>query len=340
MSSDYTSFECGFTPEFLHIVEFGLYRFMLSNCPEQLRRLREFEKMCVGENRVRMKDVSCRMVARRQSGEMTTSLGNGWSNLMMTAFLLRNEIDVRELRCVVEGDDGLFAIPEEYMDRVHPRNYEDFGFLLKAEWHDQVNEASFCKMVYDIEDGINLTNPIDQILSFGWSMGESIHARDSRLRDLLVAKTYSLAYEYSGCPILFKMTRWLLSFQLHVDAFEKINAKRLSNYVFPVHILKSKSFNSWQRDKFFAASTARLAELVSREPSMNSRLLMERAYGVTVVDQGVIEKWFDSHVGIRCPIDIPCLNTYMSPMAVDNLNRVISFNAGVRWNTINDYIRS
>ena len=111
MSSDYTSFECGFTKKLMDACEFALYRFMLSNNPTQLANIKEFQRASTGINRVQMTDVSCFMEARRQSGEMTTSLGNGFTNLAITAFLLRKQIDVKDLRCVVEGDDGLFAVP-------------------------------------------------------------------------------------------------------------------------------------------------------------------------------------------------------------------------------------
>jgi hypothetical protein len=328
MASDYTSFECGFTPDFMRVCEFALYRHMLRNCPTQLDNMRAFERQCTGLNRVHLSDVSCYMAARRQSGEMTTSLGNGFSNLAMTAFFLRDVIDIKDLRCVVEGDDGLFAIPPQYANLVKPKQYESLGFMIKTEWHDVVNEASFCGIVYDITDNFNLTNPIDEILSVGWSLGENIHASDKRIAALLVAKTYSLIYEYSGCPIIYKLARWLA----------RCNGLKCDFLT----LLHSRSWSSWERDKYsdlfrYIDRTKRtLSNLLRRSPTIGSRLLMEKIYGVNVDDQLAIEAYFDKQIKI-CPIDIPCLSDYLSPMAKGGLWRVHTFAAGTAWEVVNDY---
>lgn len=323
LSSDYTSFECGFTPAFMTACEFFFYRYMLSNCPEQLSNIRQFQKQCTGTNRVHMRDVSCYMRARRQSGEMTTSLGNGISNLAMTAFLLRDVIDITRLRGVVEGDDGLFAIPKEHVDRVRPECYADFGFLIKSEWHDTVSDASFCGLVFDDKDLINIVNPVDEILSVGWSLGENIHASDRRIHDLLVAKTWSLAYEYSGCPIIFKMARWL---------------SRTAGNVLNMEVFNSREWNEWDRWRIndMLRSERTIDSMLAVSPSIRSRLLMERIFGVSVGDQLSIEAYFDSLKVIQ-PIDLPLLHQYVSPAATDNLKRVFTFHPGSSWEMINDY---
>jgi hypothetical protein len=327
MASDYTSFECGFTPAFMHVCEFALYRYMLRNCPVQLDNMLQFEKLCTGVNRVKLRDVSCYMNARRQSGEMTTSLGNGFSNLAMTAFLLRDVVPIENLRCVVEGDDGLFAIPYVHAGLVDPKRYESLGFMIKSEWHDVVNEASFCGIVYGIQDNINLTNPVDEILSVGWSLGENIHATNSRLLALLVAKTYSLIYEYSGCPIIYKLARWLA---------------RANGLKFDPAIMHANSWSYWDRIKmsdmfkFLGNPKRTLTAMLRRSPTIDSRLLMEKIYGVTITDQLAMEAYFDAQKTIH-PIDLPLISSYLSPMAKGGNWRVHTFGAGTAWDVIDDY---
>lgn len=324
MSSDYTSFECGFTPQFMAACEFALYKHCLRRCPAQLESIREFQHQCCGTNRVRLSEVTGYMRARRQSGEMTTSLGNGFSNLAMTAFLLRNVIDVGDLRGVVEGDDGLFAIPQQYAHLVAPEKYNDFGFLLRSSWSNTVNEASFCGLVYDVDDQINLTNPIDEILSIGWSMGQNIHASENRLTDLLVAKTYSLAYEYSGCPVVYKLARWLA---------------RARGLAFNVSLLQGREWSNWEREQYgrMLEDERNIQTMLAREPTIRSRLLMEKIYGITVTDQLSFEDYFDKQVGIH-PIDLPGLCHYISPMASSNLSRVVCFAPGSEWEMIDNFI--
>jgi hypothetical protein len=327
MASDYTSFECGFTPEFMRSCEFAMYKYLLRNCPAQRQSMDAFEKQCTGINKVHMRDVSCYMAARRQSGEMTTSVGNGFSNLAMTAFNLRNVMDIADLRCVVEGDDGLFAIPYQYTNLVHPSMYERLGFMIKSEWHDSVNIASFCGLVYDIHDCINLTNPIDEILSVGWSLGENIHASESRISGLLVAKVFSLIYEYSGCPIVYKLARWLA---------------RCKGLKFDFKILESRSWSSWERDKYAAlfadlnSGKRTLSTMLLREPGIGSRLVMERVFGVTVADQRFMEAYFDAQTTIH-PIDLPVITSYLSPMAKAFARYVHTFPSGTSWGVINDF---
>jgi hypothetical protein len=328
MASDYTSFECGFTPAFMRACEFAMYKHLLQNCPAQLQSMRAFERQCTGMNRVHMRDVSCYMTARRQSGEMTTSVGNGFSNLAMTAFNLRDKIDILDLRCVVEGDDGLFAIPSQFDYLVAPSTYEDLGFMIKSEWHDSVNLASFCGLVYDVHDCINLTNPIDEILSVGWSLGENIHASDSRISGLLIAKTYSLIYEYSGCPIIYKLARWLA---------------RCKGLNFDLRLLQSRSWSIWERDKYAAlfadlkSGKRTLSTMLLREPTIGSRLVMEQVFHVTVADQKAMEKYFDAQKTIH-PIDLPAIIPYLSPMAKGSLKYVQTFPVGTAWSVINDFM--
>lgn len=323
LSSDFTSFECGFTQKFMDACEFALYRYMLSKNPVQLQNLIAFQKASTGINCLQMGDVTCFMRARRQSGEMTTSLGNGYSNLAMTAFFLRKHLDIADMRCVVEGDDGLYAIPSNLAEKVSPRHYEKLGFMIKNSWSDTVNEASFCGLVYDDVDRINITDPIQQILNIGWSMGsENIRSTDKRLADLLAAKTYSLAYEYSGCPIVYKLARWLA---------------RANGIYISQKLIESRAWTTWYRERFIQMKNdaRNIQVMLDREPSVRTRLLMERKFAIPVADQLAIERYFDGLNNIQ-PIDSDLILPYVCPMAVDNLKRVFTFDRAA-WSTVDDF---
>lgn len=323
MASDYTSFECGFTPEFMHVVEFGFFRYMLANCPKQLAEMKAFEQCVTGRNQLHLRDVSASMLARRQSGEMTTSIGNGISNLVMTAFLLRHRVDVLDMRCVVEGDDGLFAVPIDCEKLLAPDNYAQFGFLIKSSWTDDVCSASFCGLVYDSDDSINVCNPVDVILSIGWSMGsESVHASDKRLKDLLVAKTYSLVYEYAGCPIVWAIADWLV----------RVNGILLNEKLF-----NSRMFNDWERAQVPFWRAMNFRRLLSLRPTRGSRTVMAESFGIPLDVQVRWENYFQSLTTI-CPINLPEIYAYLSPMAIDNVWRVQTHQAGVSWSTIDNFV--
>jgi hypothetical protein len=130
------------------------------------------------------------------SGEMVTSLGNGFTNLIL------NEFVASRVGCklvgFVEGDDGLFAgtgpVPKV-------SDYEEIGFTMKMAKRDSVLEASFCGIVCG-QDYVNVIDPIKNLVKFGWTHSAQMHSKKRKVQmGLLRAKAYSLYYEAPQCPL-------------------------------------------------------------------------------------------------------------------------------------------
>lgn len=76
------------------------------------------------------------------SGDMCTSLGNGFSNKMKAEFLAYKAGGT--IDGFVEGDDGLFVTNFE----LRSSDYEKLGFTIKIEEIADPCEASFCGMIF------------------------------------------------------------------------------------------------------------------------------------------------------------------------------------------------
>jgi len=195
--TDYSHFESHFSARYMKIAEFELYKYMLQNYPL------EIDAICgvmAGENVCEFRHFDLKVDACRMSGEMCTSLGNGFANLMNTLFLVEHKTGSCE-NCigVVEGDDGLFAM----QGTLTSKDYSDIGFDIKIELCQDVLAASFCGIIASV-DGSPLADPRQIILNFGWSHSPSIAASPRVRLGLLRAKVLSLLYEHPNCPILTK----------------------------------------------------------------------------------------------------------------------------------------
>lgn len=190
--SDYTSFESCFDSEFMQICECVLYRHMLQNYPEQAELIC---KTISGVNKCKFKDFVVRMQGVRMSGDMCTSLGNGFSNLMIFEYMcMRSGV---EHRVVVEGDDALAATSGPIDESVP----EKLGFILKIDKYDRLEDASFCGMLLSSE-GTRFSDPRKNLLKFGWSHSALGFGGIKVRMGLLRAKSLSLLYENPRCPIL------------------------------------------------------------------------------------------------------------------------------------------
>lgn len=190
-ATDFTAFESHFTPEFMNMCECQLYLHCLSNYADA-------EFLCrslTGKNSMRTRHgVRAEVPGRRMSGDVCTSLGNGFTNLMLALFIVEQKHGT--LTGLVEGDDGLFSstVP------ITAQDYLDLGFTIKIEEVDDPTKASFCGLIFG-ESGQVIRNPYRFIQNFGWT-GSFISAGPRIMDGLLKAKAMSALTETPHCPIV------------------------------------------------------------------------------------------------------------------------------------------
>jgi hypothetical protein len=284
LCTDYTSFEAWFVEEIMDATEFVLYRHMLQNVNEGPAVVDLIEEVQGGPNRCKFKELYVQINATRMSGEMCTSLGNGFSNLMFMLFMCKLK-KCKDVVGVVEGDDGLFTMVGSAPTT---EDFAKLGLRIKLEVHDRLEEASFCGMIFDIDDEVIVTDVRKVLASFGWSSSQYTNVRLYKKRALLRCKALSLAYQYPRCPIVWSLARNML--RLTSDC--KMNLSKM---------IDRMQGNLYRRQILLDAINV---ESVPQEPPLNTRFLVERLYGVSVEYQLEIEKYFNSLTSIgalQCP---------------------------------------
>jgi hypothetical protein len=317
--TDFTSFE-SLLPQIQHVCEFALFRYMSGENLVAREMVDEFEGMCCGLNKMIYKDVTVEVNGHRMSGEMTTSIGNGWTNFMLLTFMSRKVHDFSvDCPFIIEGDDGLIGESPEYRSLYAPDNFANLGFRIKIDWYQTISDASFCGVTYDPVDGINVTDPLEKLAGFGWSLGQAVYCGNERRKELLIAKAYSMAYQYPGCPIIHELPK--LVFRI------------LGTKVNWSHVLQFTSFDLFQRERLLKAKDMALLEKLQAKPTFVTRLLVQRHYGVSVSEQLEIERYLRSRVTLD-ELDIPVNPAWGLDMTVLESRYKKSFKAGTSWASI------
>lgn len=269
--TDYTSFESLFTTDMMDDCEFELYRYMSSLNPEAQLRCRYIFRLLASKNFAKNKFFTVLVDAKRMSGEMNTSLGNGFSNLMFLLFAVHYY--KREYSGpIIEGDDALIGLSES----IPPEYYQKMGLNVKMEFIDDISEGSFCGLVYDPQELINIRDPCEPLCTTTWVTRKYTSCNKNLYYSLLRSKSLSLMYEYPGCPILYKYGKKI--FDLLSDY--EIKLKYEDTYKFE---LAKQAYDSYIKN-----------EIPYKEVGPRTRLLMEKIYNVPVYMQIQIEKEIDN----------------------------------------------
>lgn len=250
---DFTAFEASITPAVMEVCENKLYRYMLSNFAD------DAELICRtnagwNEGRTRL-GTRFRVKGRRMSGDMWTSLGNGFTNLMVNLFLA--ECNGAVIDGFVEGDDSVFALYSgEYAT---PDQFAELGFSMKLDEFRHPGHGRFCGM--QCHGGVNLIDPHRCMQKLPWIFGYD-NAGPRVCRELLRGKCLSAIWESPSCPIVSPVARALLA---------------------EVGQGPARSDGSW-------ASAPTDFKVPPYEPTLESRLAFERLFGISVAAQLLIEK--------------------------------------------------
>jgi hypothetical protein len=186
--TDYSAFESLFTIEFMRATEIPLMKHMLKHVPDYRERLRLMRRVLWSRNFVKLRNVSFSVEGCRMSGDMHTSLGNGWANLMAIGYLLE--------KC--RGRD------------ITEADFESIGLRAKMVIHDSIGEASFCGQVFDEEEMCLVRDPISAINKFGWTKTPLAHCGLRLYSGLMRAKALSFAHLAPRCPVLWAFVRYVL----------------------------------------------------------------------------------------------------------------------------------
>lgn len=306
--SDFTSMEATFQADVMYAVEFVLYAWMLQFLPEFEEFMSMISFALAGLNVCQFKYFTLYLTAKRLSGEMNTSLGNGFANAMFmdTMFKWKNTLEgswgqlcsnlvpgdlqsekrfykeiyralisfKHGLRFMVEGDDciGVFTgIPPNSDD------FKSIGAIIKIDIVDYINEGSFCGIIFHPDDEETLTDPLDVMATIGWTTRRYVNASKLTKMKLLRCKALSYAHQYPGCPIVAALSHYIL---------------RCTRNVTLGRFAHTSCRNLWEQEQLDAA--IRDEKKIVRKPvGIGSRLVVEEMFGVSIELQLKYERYFD-----------------------------------------------
>jgi hypothetical protein len=231
------------------------------------------------------------------SGEMNTSLGNGLFNLLMTSFVFSEYGYNTDM--VVEGDDGLSAIPYSIKPLPTETDFERYGLRLKLKYVNSMSEANFCGIIFSEVDEVNVADPIEKLATFGWTRKPYRFCNDKKLKVLLRAKSLSMAYSYPGCPILWSLANYGLRITRSFDIRHFVST--------------SPTLDEWERGKLLLAlkDEKNLVKSFGEvKIGYDSRLLVERHFGITVSEQIQLENYLDS-LTVLTELDHPVIHDHV-----------------------------
>lgn len=274
--ADFSSFESSFLPSVMAACEFELMRTLVPwwvwthYC----------ENVLAGTNRLTIQSlfVLVYVLGRRMSGEMSTSLFNGITNLMLTKYIVhkkKGHVDI-----LVEGDDSIFSSTVE----ITPKDYEDLGFTAKVvevtsptcpiplDTSIEPGSIAFCGITFS-NDGQAMREPRKFLQGFGWTHS-FIHSGPWLLDQLLRAKALSACYESPNCPIVGVMAREALR-QVGNVTIEQ----RVVNEIYNVHAAMG-----YEAGKLFGKSA-----VPEFNPTFETRECFAKCFGVGIETQLEVE---------------------------------------------------
>jgi len=299
--ADFTSFESHFTPEIMEAIEFVMYDHMTQHLPGHDFFMHLCRDVIAGRNHCILRYLTVDCPGRRMSGEMNTSLGNGFTNLMLLLFLFKELGE--EVSPVVEGDDSNTS----FMQRCPTaQDFASLGFTIKCGVEDNFEEMSFCGMIFDPDDLVNITDPCKVLATFGWARAAYTRYSDRKLRVLLRCKALSYLHQFRGAPIIQSMALYVLRMTRSVDV---------------THFVKSDvNLGMWERNEFLQA--IEFAKLPLIEVPDNTRKLCERMFGISPDQQREVERYFEALTELQ-PLAGPVLSLPFAPVLSDYFDRYV-----------------
>lgn len=260
--TDFSAFEASLGPAFMEVCECLLYKHVLGdNAATQVLNYTITHKRKL-RTRGRFYAES---YGRRMSGDTCTSCGNGFSNLMLNLFIA--EKTRNEIRCLVEGDDGMIAARNPVFSDLYTR----LGFDIKLVEVESACTAlsivdgapqPFCGLLVSSDMQI-IREPGKTICSLTWTHS-FIDGSLLLMRRLQRAKALCCLFETPDCPIISVLAHYIL------DCTAGVKPRHVYD---GYHIVPNEE---WPVPAF--------------APTNATRCLFERAYNVPVAMQLAIER--------------------------------------------------
>lgn len=294
--TDYSNFESQMNEDLMNVCECQLYKYISSENKECSEVMKEFCEVITGVNSCWAPNLSAWMRAKRQSGEVCTSLGNGWTNLIMAMTICRSHgIKFEDFRGVFEGDDGVIRTPKNVV--LTAADWERFGMVIKIKKVPSITQAEFCGLIFNSEDLSNIKDPIWSLVTFGWSRSSLKFVRSKQLVEgQILAKVICAICEAPRCPIVKPFMLKMLSLT------------KWTNPVYDQDWWFKYVMRDWNIDEIMTNNM--FWNLVGQDVPFCNRLTMAEYYHIPIADQLQIEKEI-SLITDLTKLKLPTLQRYI-----------------------------
>lgn len=291
--TDYSSFEGSFSRFIMKRCEWKLFHYMLQNNPEILKLIKPiyFNDSHLHLGTAGRYNATAHFKGSRMSGDMWTSLGNGFTNMMILLYVIKKSVPKRQwsqaqFDFIVEGDDGFFGVNHQ----INLALVRELGFNLKVKSSTDINETSFCGI--HPTDNAFMADFWRLIEKFGWSHDEQIiqnygSHETPREKQLMRSKALSLLAFAKGNPILQPLA---------VKILELTDSTTI----------RWKDFDWWERNTFDLLSDT----IKPIDITQSSREYYQHYYGISINDQLDIEDLISRQTNLRfiIPLQRPSVN--------------------------------
>lgn len=277
-TNDYTRFE---SLIYGHIseAEACLFSYMFSQLEPSF--VSTFLEIVCGVQTCRNRDGFRGEARARMSGDMHTSLGNGWTNLTIWAYVFNSlgwYNGPASLKLIVEGDDSVVSLPGTASKSDIERVLDELGLRAKLEIYESLGVAGFLS-TYSWVDGEPLVDFRPQVIKLGWSLSE-LAAHERFRSGLFRAKCLSTACLCPGCPVVRSLVRMGL---------------RLTSNTKPIYDERHSKW--WLDDVVGTDRPSDIPEAVFvrfTEPiPLGRRTFYATLFNITVAEQLKLEEYFD-----------------------------------------------
>lgn len=294
--TDFSSFEAHFLSVMIYVLEFPLYYWMTQHLQGR-HYFKNGLEVLLEPNECIFKDFFV-VVSSRASGEMNTSSGNGFSDLVLSSYIPRVK-GAEQFDAQFEGDDSISrTIPANL--GATTQDFLDLGWSCKVVDVKKFEEASFCGIVADIDDLVNVCDVRAYLADFGWTRQQYLNSKHKVKLALIRAKGYSAIYQYPKCPIIYALGHYALrvtnSNVIHDKFLKMVNNNKIADSRY-----KNKVFLEFsERYKFNIPPREAVPE--------NTRYLVDSLYKITPEKQIEVETYLDSLTAIHpllVELDVP-----------------------------------
>lgn len=276
LETDFERMESHLIARIMRVIEVEVYKWVTSEHPLAQEIMRRFVAVITGVNTLDFRHVLTVMLrAKRMSGEVNTSLGNGLTTMILTAFLdFCISRQVRIPRGCFEGDDGLVMVPDAWIPLLTPaRILATTGFRMKLERRNSIYSSLFCGTVMAPGSKHMLYSPSKFLSKIGWSRKPHANFGNVKAKALFRVKVLSFMAMYPSTPVIWKFCE---HWEKQTRAYHSV-AERL--------IETDGLFSWWEQQTF------RIHGLGGKvlEPTDAEREVVEEVFGMTIEEQLYLE---------------------------------------------------